>query len=284
MSDINPWKPVNPRHPCPICHKKKWCGFLPGSSKVICMNVPSDHPTKNGGFLHDTGNTENAPEPTRIEKRRAARVAGGVNLQKIHQDSVSAFERGIRDMGSCVLGVSFDSLRRMEAGLIGTALSFPMRDGLKKLVGFRLRYPDGKKLTVKGTHNGLFIPTALKPDGSLLICEGPTDCAALLDLGYSAVGRPSCSGGTDHLIQFLKGQWRDIVIISDNDEPREIAGRIICPGIDGAMRLAGDLFRYARSIKVILPKFKDIREWVRKGATSQAVNALIRNAGYFKMQ
>ena len=70
-----------------------------------------------------------------------------------------------------------------------------MRNGAGEVVGVRLRKSDGKKLSIKGSKEGLFIPTGLKPCDRLLIGEGPTDTAALLDLGFEAVGRPSCTGG-----------------------------------------------------------------------------------------
>jgi len=287
MPDINPWTRVTKKHPCPICGKPDWCTYRPGTRKVACMRVESKKPTKNGGFLHYTDDAVKRPEPTRIEKRRATHAVTGVDLETLLSSSCTRFSLEFPIDPMTELGVSRLSLLRLETGLIGKSISFPMRDGFSKLVGFRLRGPDGSKWTVKGTHNGLFIPTGLPPDGPgiaipLLICEGPTDCAALLDLGYSAIGRPSCSGGADHLIQYLKGKWRDIVIVSDNDEPKQVGDRTFCPGIDGAMRLAEALRNYARSIRVIVPKKKDIREWVRQGATRMVVDALIRNVSYFK--
>lgn len=42
---------VNRRFRCPICGKASWCGF--GPRYVVCMRVPSDRPTRNGGWIHE---------------------------------------------------------------------------------------------------------------------------------------------------------------------------------------------------------------------------------------
>ena len=49
--------------------------------------------------------------------------------------------------------------------------------------GIRIRRPDGAKFSIKGGKEGLFIPEEFGGD-RLLIAEGPTDTAALLDLGF----------------------------------------------------------------------------------------------------
>jgi 5S rRNA maturation endonuclease (ribonuclease M5) len=61
---------------------------------------------------------------------------------------------------------------------------------------------------------------AAAADIMVLICEGPSDTAALLDLGFSAVGRPSCNGGRKLLVELVQQRKpSSIVIVSDNDSP-----------------------------------------------------------------
>jgi DNA primase len=138
-------------------------------------------------------------------------------------------------------------------------------------MGIRLRLPNGGKLSVRGGHEGLFVPNFLKPRGRLLVAEGPTDTAALLDLGFSAVGRPSCTGGVKLLVELVQ-QHRPggVVIVADAD----------APGRRGAERLAAVLVAYCRKVRIIMPPdgVKDMRDWKRRGATTADVNAAIDKA------
>jgi hypothetical protein len=94
-----------------------------------------------------------------------------------------------------------------------------MFNGYGNMVGIRLRAQSGKKFSVTGSHQGLFIPKD-GWDQMLMLTEGPTDCAAAIDLGYWAIGRPSCSGGANEVITFVKQRKvRRAVIVSDNDSP-----------------------------------------------------------------
>jgi DNA primase len=115
---------------------------------------------------------------------------------------------------------------------------------------------------------------------SLLVCEGPTDCAALLTLGYDVIARASCTEGAAMLKELLKLDRKDIIIMGDADEPKiQADGTVLRPGQDGAKRLALDLQRAARSVRVVFPHDgKDIREWLRNGATRYAVDRAIENA------
>ncbi|MBM4020627.1 MAG: toprim domain-containing protein, partial [Planctomycetes bacterium] len=102
--------------------------------------------------------------------------------------------------------------------------------------------------------NGLFWPEDLASTGPLLVCEGPTDTAAMLDLGYDAIGRPSCTGAVDMVIQVVRHlRHRDVVILADADGP----------GIDGANRLAEAMTEAGRRPKVVRPlEHKDARAWI----------------------
>jgi len=162
------------------------------------------------------------------------------------------------------LGVSAVSLDRLGVGLTWESVwAFPMSDGMG-VVGFRLRNDQGDKWAERGSRNALFIPAERKPAGPLIICEGPTDTAAMLDWDYDAVGRASCNTGARYLLSQCVS--RIVVIMSDNDGP----------GVEGANRLAKEL-RCAESVRVVRPaKGKDVREWKRLGATRHDVEKEIR--------
>ena len=74
------------------------------------------------------------------------------------------------------LSLSRESLCRLGMGFSPNsgAYTFPMRDHEGQVVGVRLRYPNGKKMSARGSKNALFYESC--PDyGLVLITEGPTD-------------------------------------------------------------------------------------------------------------
>lgn len=163
------------------------------------------------------------------------------------------------------LGVSVESLRRLGIGyaLGRRSWAFPMRSPTGDIVGIRLRGIDGSKRSIRGSRQGLFIPEGLRPGGLLLVCEGPTDTAAALTLGFEAIGRPSCSGGGDMVIELVwKQKPATVVVIADNDKP----------GREGAGRVAERLAYWSSNVRQVIPnEAKDLREWVQRGVTRETV-------------
>ncbi len=264
---------VSKRHPCPVCGKPDWCGFSPDERLAVCMRVSEGarKQTRNGGFLHvlrDDPEWRERPRartltvPTRDESpidfgRPAADYAVAVDMGEL-QD----FAEG--------LGLCAESLVRLGIGWAAEhrAWSFPMYDGGRRVRGIRLRCGAGRKWAVTGSGDGLFVPSGLDFAKPLLICEGPTDTAALLDLGFEAVGRPSCTGGTRLLAELVAHRKPPgVVIVADRDEP---GGR-------GAEALAAALLPVCRSVGVICPPegIKDARAWKQAGAAHQDVQAAI---------
>lgn len=173
------------------------------------------------------------------------------------------------------LGLSVDNLGRLGIGWCGWGWSFPMKDAKGQIIGIRVRKRNGEKLCVSGSRQALFLPDGLNFTDFLLVAEGPTDCAALLDLGFNSIGRPSCSGGTDLIASLCKTHWpRSIVIAADTDEP----------GHKGARHLASRLRGYCTSITIVFPPlgFKDIRAWKKSGASREDVVQGIRQASLIK--
>jgi len=186
------------------------------------------------------------------------------------------------------LGVSVFSLQQLEVGYDGRCYTFPMRDGYNKMVGIRLRVRQGNgKFAVKGSKNALFRPLGVKAesDNILFICEGPTDTAALLDLGFDVIGRASCNTGVGYIKTMIGKFNRTVVIMADKDLPKKRPdGSVSYPGIEGALRLAKELKGCTQSIRVVKPpNYKDIREWYRNGATKAVVNGLVDNTRFVGM-
>jgi hypothetical protein len=163
------------------------------------------------------------------------------------------------------LGVTLKSLEALHVGysVQHRAYSFPMTGEHRRVCGIRLRTDDGRKFSVKGGKEGLFIPSGVGPDcpfgggGELVICEGPTDCAALFDLDMNVIGRPSCSGGAGLIVDLVQ-DWHpdEVSIIADAD----------APGQRGARYLAARLVGYVpNGVRIVTPPSgaKDAREWSR---------------------
>lgn len=240
------------------------------------MRVKSDHPTRNGGWLHRIADRSFQPAPrVHLPPRREARpcaIEWVALLNRFARDTqTDAVERL-----AAGLGVSPGGLRRLGLAWAAPhrAWAFPMCDANRETTGIRLRAEDGRKWAITGSRNGLFWPDDLTGAGPLLVCEGPTDTAALLALGYDAIGRPSCAGAIELVVEGVEGLRRhDVVVVADTDGP----------GLDGADRLAQALTQAGRRPKVIRPlQGKDARAWLQAGATRAVVDAVIAGALYWR--
>ena len=269
------WKRVNRQCPCPVCEKPDWClytGSDVAPTAAICARIESEKQCGEAGWLHVLRDDGPAwPAWRRTIHTAAATMtppATSEALTKIADSAAASTAPELLERLVGNLGVSVDSLRRLSVGWLPgrRAWSFPMRSADGMITGIRLRYWNGKKLSVKGGKEGLFLPRDLQLGGRLLICEGPTDTAALLDLGFSVVGRPSCSGGVKHLVKLAQRlEPDDAVVVADDDGP----------GRRGADNLAEKLLAYVPTVRVITPPAKDARVWVRHGATLSDVETAI---------
>lgn len=127
----------------------------------------------------------------------------------------------------------------------------PMRDAACEIIGLQRRYRDGKKITVRGTRLGLFVPR-IPIRGTLSICEGASDTGCLLTLGFTAIGRPAALVGIDMAIEFAHAHnIENVLIFSDTNEV----------GIEGSKRLSE---RIGIENRIIIPPHKDVRESLQK--------------------
>lgn len=266
---------VNRNRPCPICGKPDWCLVAKDGSAAICARIQDGSKKKCGdaGYLHILANRHN----------RHNRHARGVKWRH-HVKSSSARPRsnGFAELTSryqqelkkealnrlaSALGVSCRSLQRLQVGWDGRAYTFPMSNDFGKILGIQRRFPNGAKVSLKGSKAGLFMPVGLDQAGPLMICEGPSDTAGALDLGFDAIGRPNCNSLVEMTVT-VAGDRTDIVIIADNDNV----------GITGAMKLAGRLRRQCPSVKILQPPddIKDLRQWLGRGLTRDVLCEILR--------
>jgi len=258
---------VSRREPCPICGKHDWCLVAADGSAAICARIEDGSKKRCGeaGWLHILRDDGLRPKPKRTQRPISIPTPPAKDFAAL----AKRYEKAPTPEGlaalAAELNVSAKSLSRLGVGWNGAGHTFPMRDEAGQTIGVRIRYTSGFKAAEKGSSNGLFIPQDLPPEGLLLVCEGPTDTAAALDLGLAAVGRPSCNTGALLLAKLTRG--RDLVIVGDSD----------APGRRGAERLASVLVLGCRSVRIVFPPegLKDLRAWKAAGVTPEQLRTAI---------
>lgn len=164
------------------------------------------------------------------------------------------------------LGVHPHALRRLQVGWCPSncATTWPMRDANGSIIGLRLRDPNtGSKKSVQGSAAGLFYDpdrfANISSGVRVWVAEGASDTAALLSVGFDAVGVPSAKSGGDQLLELGRRILpSEIVIVADGDGA----------GVESASLLRSELVILA-GIRTIQPPngIKDVREWINQGAS-----------------
>lgn len=272
MSLLHDFLRVNRGCRCPVCERADWCLVSrddpDNPARVVCARVPSARRYGDAGWLHllrDDG------ARARQGRTRVLRLPQSiVDFERLAQDLVAAVDFDLLHEFAGDLGVSTESLQRLGIGLargddlgqVGlkwghAAWVFPMTGDDGQVCGLRLRLP-GRKLAVKGSKNGLFVPTDLPDHPDILfVSEGESDAAALLSIGLDAIGRPSCRGGKKLIARFVRDRRPGrVVVVADADHP----------GARGAGELADRLRSHCRDVRVVTPPAADAREWIRGGA------------------
>lgn len=254
----NLWPRFTKDNPCPACGHWDWT-CRAGDKKFLCQRVQSDHPAADGGFYHNYGDTpiKYAPLPARQSARPLA------NIESINQQFQRNCVGDLLNRISIRLGVSGKSLIKVGIGYCPEhdAYTFPMFDGDGKVIGIRMRNDEGAKWALRGSRGGIFIPDC-EINPIALICEGPTDTAALLEMGFYAIGRPSCNSGGEQIKACLKRLGiRRCVIVSDNDQLKQFGNREARPGVEGAMRLKKEI-GISSAIWIPTGRVKDVREFL----------------------
>ncbi|MAE61000.1 MAG: hypothetical protein CMJ49_06540 [Planctomycetaceae bacterium] len=156
------------------------------------------------------------------------------------------------------LGVSVESLTAIGATRNGRGWEFPEYNAQGERIGTAIRPDTGKKHMVTGSKRGLTMSWPIcaydgtSTDDPIVLLEGATDTATAMTLGFTAIGRPSATGGLEHLRELLQG--RHVLIVGENDGGA---------GHTGAEKIAAGLADVAASVRVIYPPegCKDLREW-----------------------
>jgi putative DNA primase/helicase len=143
--------------------------------------------------------------------------------------------------------------------------TFPERDASVRVIGINRRFLDGRKKAMPGSQRGLTIPRGWRDrDGPVFCPEGPSDVLALTAMNLAAVGRPSNTGGVEHLAELLRDvpESRPIIVLGEMDAKPNGDW----PGRDGAEATAKRLAKVlGRPVCwAISPDgSKDARQWFR---------------------
>ena len=258
------WFRVSKRRPCACCGSPDWCTYAE-NGVACCMRVQSERQARNGGWLHGI-----EAQPRHVEHRPALPPPPDRDWESFAAECAAALPD--QDDLHAKLGVSPESLARLGLGWSHehVCYTFPMFGADGRCCGIRTRYRTGAKRCVAGSRAGLFIPDGFELRGEVWVCEGPTDCAALLSLGFNAVGRPNNTGGYDLLVAYLR-RARDVVIVAD----RESRAAVDAVTVAGADRLLVTFNGKARMIRP--PGCKDVRDWLADGATAGLLRWHARN-------
>ena len=253
------WIRVTRQQPCPACKKNDWCTRSADGRVAICMRVRSDKPTKNGGYIHRLGDGW-SPPPRYIRQRPRAKVQRDWPslAAKCH---AAMTDDGWRYLGD-ELGLGTEPLKAMQVGWDGSQSchTFPMRNDAGDAVGIRTRHQDGKRSVSGSDGHGLFFVPSMLESQYLIVCEGPTDTAAIIDAGFkSVVGKPSCKLGDGYVVGIVrKLKPRGVLLIPDRDPP----------GLEGFSILANEILRVMpfESLDSLVPPtpLNDVRTWLQK--------------------
>jgi hypothetical protein len=251
------WTRATKSFRCAICNHPDWCTYAVESQMWCCMRVESSSPAKNGGFWHSLGE-----KPTFIPRPSPAapEIDADAMMQRFRSDTRPEH----LDRLSRNLGVSTDSLTATGCAWAAPhgAWAFPMVSGQGKTVGIRLRAENGRKWSVRGGHEGIFVPRGTARVA--YIVEGPTDLAACLTLGLWGIGRPSCRGSVTYTqVAINRLHIQRAILVSDNDGP----------GIEGAKALASEL---QIPVAAMLLPAKDLRQFLAYGGTRMLLDSLER--------
>jgi hypothetical protein len=283
----NGWTSASKSSPCPVCGKPDWCSI--GTNFIHCMRVESNKPTAKGGWLHVSGTSLQPPPPPRHQRR----IPDSELRLKWEPVAAKAFVDGDRLIPQLAqsLGVSAASLLAIGAGYGETTKgspywTFPEKNAKGWVIGINRRFlvplAGKKRLYAEGSRAGLtYEPNWHSRTGPIWIVEGASDCAAGIMLDMAVIGRPSNTGGIDHLVAMLgKLGKRRIIVLGERDQksagycanmtpphdPKCQCCLRCWPGLAGAKKTAGAMAkRLGRSVAWMLPPVgcKDLREWVR---------------------
>jgi phage/plasmid primase-like uncharacterized protein len=237
---------------CPICLKDDWCLISEDGTQAICARIQEGSVRAAGeaGWVH---NLTEETKPKQTQKRSYPVNWDGVN--KIYQENYRKSSTLFGSHSSLLAdewNIKPEILTRFGIGWDDEAYTFPIINEHKKIVGIHKRFIGGSKRMAKGSKTGIFVPTGITGERNMTVhvCEGISDTAVALELGFNAIGRLNCNSGTMILRRALRRVF--VVIVADNDEV----------GVEGAGKLQQAIRKNVLKSVTIKPLYgKDLREF-----------------------
>jgi hypothetical protein len=262
VAEKSPWIRVTKKNPCPVCQHPDWCCI--GEVFINCMRVESQTPAKNGGWLHRLG--ADIPKPRYIPKPAPVPKINAHALWKSYLANTTPLR--VKELADN-LGVSVYALNLLGCAWAGgfRAWAIPCRRPDGAVTGIQLRYPDGQKRCVPGSHAALFLPDLadFQSIDPLYCAEGASDVAALLTMGFPAIGRWQCKGQHDLVNEYIaRNRIRRVIIVSDTKDI-EIDG---AEALQKALRVPSLLW---------LPPARDVRAFLNAGGTAAMIRSACRD-------
>ena len=256
-------------HPCPKCGGKDRFRMIDIAAGSLFCNQCFDK--QNGDGLAAIQWLQDCDFPTVLSL-----VANHLGIKpngngRVHVDVVEEMAR--RKNITVDSLAAFGAISNMRGDM--RVCRVPMYDTDMNVVGHFDMAPtpgmDKGKMT-QGSKHGLFVVESPKLSTIVLLVEGVKDAAALHNLGYVAVGLPTCRMAVN-FARFFRGVH--VVIIPDRDKA----------GIEGAKETAARLHGVAESVKVAeLPGDysetggADVRDVLRTRDGEAKVRDAIKNA------
>lgn len=249
----NDWIRVERDMPCPICGRPDWCLLHQKGKKVICSRVRSTTKVGQAGWIHKV-NDNGLKKHKKPHQRKSNTCLNWERTSELYERKMNG-ERRIKLLQS--LGIQGSNVTwDYQIGWDGEAYTIPAYNGEGDMCGIMRRWPDGKKMWVPRSRNGLFIPAMKSIEGNVSIAEGFSDASSLTDLGFRAIGRANCQTGVGYIKRWLYKNKKvsQVTIVSDND----MAGQA------GATSLARELYGGRCGIMMldVPPQYKDVRQWI----------------------
>jgi hypothetical protein len=240
---------VSRHNPCPVCGKGDGCLIHRRGQYVICMHIPSRTRWKLG-YMHrldEEGKAQiikyqvSKPKPRPKHDEDYWRILQNLLVSNVADEQYQLIAQW--------LDVSVKALQAIGMGYLTSqcACTFPIRNGLREIVGIQKRFSDNGKECIKGSSVGLFIPKDFMPNSLVYVTEGVTDTMAAFDLGLNVVGKFSAMCGDDDLCTLVDTNV-PVHIIADNGEA----------GLHSSYKLARRLRKRQDAQVVVLPYSSDI--------------------------
>lgn len=288
---------VSRREPCPICGKPDWCIRVVGEPRfardgelydTLCNRIPNNREpiTEALGYPYIAGDQ---PGGVIGYVTKAVNEPPPPDWPAMHERFFLDAHYSIVQEHSESMGFEPNTLAMLRLGysVHHKAMVFPMFDAEERVTGFRIRHGDGRKLSVPSSKNGIFLPavSAANRTGPTVVCEGPTDTAAALQLGLCAIGRADALTTGNIARKWLdRRQGNPVIIVLDNEkqdmnpDQRDRIRR-------ASESLATSLVLGGFQVWMMTPpaSHKDLRAWVTAGCDREAFLFKARNQRRYEM-